>query len=498
MPQSLPFDMPEHWEEDWDWRGLQPYMERLESLHQALDRRDPHRNSGRTTKRLKPRVPLGNITNVILNRADDRIPSFVPVPRFEQENPLYPVLSRRIEQHQRYINFYEDESDRLFDDLEKVQSWESRGKELEQGRVKDNKKKIADGEVATRDPRLSMPPVDSDDSSSEPDLSTLGMMHHERMAAMDHLDGAELQQIMEYEAAHDHDDMDEDMDPEEVNTSIEEGMNDEIAESFGPNEQDDEEEDLPEPAVLADPATMGLKEISNLAKFTVSSHKPGNGVEELRADDLHQYWQYVHQPWENGHCTNIANRSDGPQPHKLTVYFVKRVGIRDLRFYVNYNDDESYTPTKIIFKSGTSENNLIEFASMTLESPVGWQQVPLDTAGGDPDGRTLVSYVLQMQILENHQNGKDTHLRGLKIYAFDPESGKGQGGEGTGGINPVEEVVGLMEEASATAQGAHMETDEGGGNVRLSGLARRLAEVRTDSDSAGFSVPDFMKDPEIR
>ncbi|KAI9904617.1 hypothetical protein N3K66_001146 [Trichothecium roseum] len=335
----------------------------------------------------------------------------------------------------------------------------------------------------TRDPRLSMPPVDSDESSSEPDLSTLGRLHHERMAAMDHLDEHELQQIMDYEAAHDHDEMDEDMDPEEVNTSIEDGMEEDMGGSFGPNDDGDDEDvgDIPEPVILADPATMGLKEISNLAKFTVSSHKPGNGVEELRVDDLHQYWQ-----------------SDGPQPHKLTVYFVKRVGIRDLRFYVNYNDDESYTPTKIIFKSGTSENNLIEFASMTLESPVGWQQVPLETAGGEPDGHTLVSYVLQMQILENHQNGKDTHLRGLKIYAFDPESGKGQGGKGAGGTNPVEDVVGLVDEASAAAAQGASASAGGGGGAGLSGLAQRLAEVQTDAESTGFSVPDFMKEPEIR
>lgn len=43
--------------------------------------------------------------------------------------------------------------------------------------------------------------------------------------------------------------------------------------------------------VLFDPAAVGLKEISNLASFTVSSYKPGCGVKELRDDDVHQYWQ---------------------------------------------------------------------------------------------------------------------------------------------------------------------------------------------------------------
>ncbi|KAK7208802.1 hypothetical protein V2G26_015980 [Clonostachys chloroleuca] len=242
------------------------------------------------------------------------------------------------------------------------------------------------------------------------------------------------------------------------------------------DEEGDEDEDE-DYVPLVDPATLGLKEISNLGKFTVSSHKQGNGVDELRSDDLGQYWQ-----------------SDGPQPHKLTVYFVKRVGIRDLRFYVNYNEDESYTPTKIIFKSGTSENNLIEFAQMTLETPVGWQQVSLSGAGGDPDGNTLVSYVLQMQILENHQNGKDTHLRGIKIYAFDMDSGQAQGREN----NPIADMVEFLDVGGPAAASVAPSAGQDDTSQRLSGLARRLADTRIESGEAGLSIPDFMRDPEIR
>jgi anaphase-promoting complex subunit 10 len=44
-------------------------------------------------------------------------------------------------------------------------------------------------------------------------------------------------------------------------------------------------------AVHFDPAALGLKEINNLAHFGVSSHKPGNGVEEMLSEDLERYWQ---------------------------------------------------------------------------------------------------------------------------------------------------------------------------------------------------------------
>lgn len=119
-------------------------------------------------------------------------------------------------------------------------------------------------------------------------------------------------------------------------------------------------------------------------------------------------------------------RSDGTQPHYLTVYFIKKVAIREIRFYVDYDQDESYTPTRIIFRSGTSENNMLRFAAMDLVSPKGWQRVPLEGVGGGPDGNTLFCWVLQMAIMENHQNGKDTHLRGIKIFAVDVEEGGGR------------------------------------------------------------------------
>jgi len=33
---------------------------------------------------------------------------------------------------------------------------------------------------------------------------------------------------------------------------------------------------------------------------------------------------------------------------------------------------------------------------------------------------------VQVKVLENHQNGKDTHIRGLKIYSRDERIGRGR------------------------------------------------------------------------
>ncbi|CAK7205716.1 hypothetical protein SEUCBS139899_008495 [Sporothrix eucalyptigena] len=166
---------------------------------------------------------------------------------------------------------------------------------------------------------------------------------------------------------------------------------------------DVEVDDDDDGAVISfDPMLLGLKEINNLAHFSVSSHKPGNGVEELLHDDLNKYWQ-----------------SDGPQPHLLTIHFLRRVEIRAIRFYVDYNQDESYTPTNVVLSAGTGHHDLLEFASLALTTPVGWQEIDLSGVGGGADGQSLCCWIVQIKVKENHQNGKDTHIRGIKLYAID-------------------------------------------------------------------------------
>ena len=109
----------------------------------------------------------------------------------------------------------------------------------------------------------------------------------------------------------------------------------------------------------------------------------------------------------------------------VTIHFVRRVEIRAIRFYVDYKNDESYTPTHIIFYAGTGNHDLIQFAEVPLTNPVGWQDVPIANCGGGPDGHSLCCWIVQMHIKENHQNGKDTHIRGIKIFALDESAAGG-------------------------------------------------------------------------
>ncbi|MCJ1349369.1 anaphase promoting complex subunit doc1, partial [Peltigera leucophlebia] len=111
-------------------------------------------------------------------------------------------------------------------------------------------------------------------------------------------------------------------------------------------ELDSMEED---PATLdnavPEPSLAHLREISALASWTVSTFKPDCGVEALRNSSTSQFWQ-----------------SDGPQPHLLNIHFFKLVSIVKLRVYLDFELDESYTPTRMVFLAGTGMYDLTEFA----------------------------------------------------------------------------------------------------------------------------------------
>ena len=145
-------------------------------------------------------------------------------------------------------------------------------------------------------------------------------------------------------------------------------------------------------------------EIGKLAVWSVTSAKPGNGVELLRDGNLDTYWQ-----------------SDGAQPHLINVQFQRKVKVREIALYADYKLDESYTPSKISVRAGNSFHDLREVRVVDLDEPVGWTRVRLDKSDESDEsdgaaGAPLRAYFLQIAVLSNHQNGRDTHVRQVKIF----------------------------------------------------------------------------------
>ncbi|XP_022886399.1 anaphase-promoting complex subunit 10-like isoform X2 [Olea europaea var. sylvestris] len=160
-----------------------------------------------------------------------------------------------------------------------------------------------------------------------------------------------------------------------------------------------------------------LHEMAKKAAWSVSSCKPGNGILSLRDDNLDTYWQ-----------------SDGAQPDVVNIQFQKKVKLQLVVLYVDFKLDESYTPSKISIRAGDGFHNLKEIKAVELVKPTGWVYISL--SGSDPRNileKRLVRYIeikhghmsmetfvntfmLQIAVLSNHLNGRDTHVRQIKVY----------------------------------------------------------------------------------
>jgi hypothetical protein len=130
--------------------------------------------------------------------------------------------------------------------------------------------------------------------------------------------------------------------------------------------------------------------------WSVTTAKPGNGVENLRDGSTDTFWQCVAanaQCCTQAHCARVApqrtaaqpltpprrRRSDGAQPHVVNIAFQRKVELlvrltqnterfvssmlcvsdnkpntQELSVYVDFKLDESYTPKTISVRAGNS------------------------------------------------------------------------------------------------------------------------------------------------
>lgn len=166
-----------------------------------------------------------------------------------------------------------------------------------------------------------------------------------------------------------------------------------------------------------------VREVGAQAVWSLSSCKPGRrtrsttksvftiylldlsgfGVERLRDNIMDTYWQ-----------------SDGQLPHLVNIQFHKRTNISQIYIYTDYKLDESYTPSRISIRSGTNFNDLQELQVIDLTEPNGWVQIPIK----DGNVKSLRTFMLQIAVISNHQNGRDTHMRQIRVHA--PCGGEGK------------------------------------------------------------------------
>lgn len=141
-----------------------------------------------------------------------------------------------------------------------------------------------------------------------------------------------------------------------------------------------------------------LINISKIAYWKPTSFKPSNPIENVVNGDPDSFWQ-----------------SDGAQPHQVEVYFSRRVNIAIIAMFFSLKVDESYTPKLIKIYAGHSPSDCELHKIIELEKLNGW--FTLNFTDNRPQDGLLKCQYLKFTFPLNHENGKDTHLRGIRLFA---------------------------------------------------------------------------------
>ncbi|CCW64846.1 unnamed protein product [Phytomonas sp. EM1] len=154
------------------------------------------------------------------------------------------------------------------------------------------------------------------------------------------------------------------------------------------------------------------------AVWCVSTAKHGNGVTNLLSwGNFHTYWQ-----------------SDGVLPHCIRVDFAALLAVEAVLLLLSHACDESYTPRVVTIRAGCGAADMMEVGRGVFESPEGWGCIDLGeeeeeaekakdpdpgngrvARGGDLASRGVWCTRLEIIIVENRDNGRDCHVRGVRI-----------------------------------------------------------------------------------
>ena len=119
-------------------------------------------------------------------------------------------------------------------------------------------------------------------------------------------------------------------------------------------------------------------------EIILSSSKRGYGLKELLSTSKTEYWN-----------------TDDTLPHFIGISFQVLTYVHSVRLLFQYSLDESYTPSKVaVLFNGTRR----EF---NISQPEGFVTLSVEA----------LLFDLHVIILANHAEGKDSHVRALKVMA---------------------------------------------------------------------------------
>ncbi|KAM0676160.1 hypothetical protein GVAV_000123 [Gurleya vavrai] len=121
----------------------------------------------------------------------------------------------------------------------------------------------------------------------------------------------------------------------------------------------------------------------------LSSYKHDFGLDELLSTKMSKFWN-----------------TDDNLPHFIELSFRKKTYIEEVHLFLSFSDDDSYTPEVLEIWSGLTREKMKMLRVCNAFEPEGAISMHV---GHD----CFFVYVI---IRANHQEGRDSHVRHLKVY----------------------------------------------------------------------------------
>nr|CCC94564.1 putative anaphase promoting complex, subunit 10-like protein [Trypanosoma congolense IL3000] len=190
-------------------------------------------------------------------------------------------------------------------------------------------------------------------------------------------------------------------------------------------------------SIISDEELVALEKQQSLitlqdAVWSVSSAKHGNGVMCLLDGSHDTFWQ-----------------SDGVVPHVISIDFARLTSVAVVAIYLDFAEDNSYTPRKMRVQAGTHNGDMADAVTVVVDDPQGWVLIQMapetetlnswgardvngEHCGDDAvlDHADYAEFIedgvwctrLRIIVEENRQEGRDCHVRGLRVLGHIKQS----------------------------------------------------------------------------